>query len=96
MAKDGRKNNGGARKGAGRKAVHDEIAARDIAISAITKHYGSLEDGLTALLGSGEPSLQKFVFEHAIGKPMEKIEHSGNTGIAINIAPQDGCEPIKA
>jgi hypothetical protein len=69
---------GGKRQGAGRKKVHDEIAARDIAINAIVNVYGSLEQGMTALLKTGEPSLQKFVFEHAIGKPADKVLHAGD------------------
>jgi hypothetical protein len=81
---DGRKKNGGARKGAGRKSVHDEIAARDIAIKAITSVYGSLEEGLIALLQTNEPSLQKFVFEHAIGKPADKVQHSSDPDYPVN------------
>lgn len=69
---------GGARKGAGRKPVHDEIAAKDIAIKAIVGVYGSLEDGMRGLLSSGEPSLIKFVYEHAMGKPADKLQHSGD------------------
>ena len=69
---------GGSRPGAGRKPIHDEIQSRDMAISAIVNVYGSLEKGMEALLRTGEPSLQKFVFEHAIGKPREKVEHSGD------------------
>lgn len=80
---DGRKSNGGARKGAGRKSIHEEIAARDIAIEAIIDVYGSLEDGMKALLASPEPSLRKFVFEHAFGKPMEKVQHSGDPDAPI-------------
>jgi hypothetical protein len=69
---------GGARPGAGRKRVHDEIEARDIAVKSIVSVYGSLDKGMEALLRSLEPSLQKFVFEHALGKPKEKVEHSGD------------------
>lgn len=67
---------GGRRPGSGRKKLHDEILARDMAISAIEKVYGSIEEGMQALLRSGEQSLIKFVFEHAVGKPKEKVEHS--------------------
>lgn len=69
---------GGARPGAGRKRVHDEIAARDIAIKAIVSVYGSLEEGMKKLLLSTEPSLMKFVFEHALGKPADKVLHAGD------------------
>lgn len=58
----------------GRKPVHDEIRARDICIEAIESNFGSLLEGLQALLNSGEPSLIRFVYEHALGKPKERIE----------------------
>ena len=77
---DGRKNNGGKRTGAGRKPIHDEIQARDISTQAITEVYGSLKDGFIALLKSSEPSLIRFVFEHAVGKPKETVEHTGKDG----------------
>ena len=69
--------NGGARPGAGRKPKHDEVKAKELAIKAIENKFGSLEKGLEYLIESQEPSLQKFVFEHAIGKPKEHVEHSG-------------------
>jgi hypothetical protein len=69
---------GGARVGAGRKPVHEEIKARDLAISAIVSKFGSLEKGLVSLLDSGEPTLVKFVYEHAIGKPKDTIDHQNN------------------
>lgn len=69
---------GGSRPGSGRKRIHDEIEARGLAIKAIKSVYGSLEDGMKALLLSGEPSLQKFVYEHAFGKPMDKVQHSSD------------------
>jgi hypothetical protein len=65
---------GGARVGAGRKPVHEEIKARDLAISAIVSKFGSLEDGLIELLNSDEPTLIKFVYEHAIGKPKDTLD----------------------
>jgi hypothetical protein len=68
---------GGKREGAGRKPVHDEINARELCQSAIKKKFGSLEAGLKSLLDSAEPTLQKFIYEHAIGKPKDKVEHSG-------------------
>jgi hypothetical protein len=69
---------GGKRTGAGRKRIHDEIEARDIAIAAIVEVYGSLQDGMKALLLSQEPSLLKFVYEHALGKPTERVQHSSD------------------
>lgn len=65
----------------GRKPVHDEIRARDICIEAIESNFGSLLEGLQALLNSGEPSLIRFVYEHALGKPKERIESDVNSVI---------------
>lgn len=65
---------GGARLGAGRKSRAEELGIQSIAIQAITEHYGSLLDGFKALIQTGEPSLVKFVWEHAAGKPREKFD----------------------
>lgn len=69
---------GGARVGAGRKTKSQEDRIRSLAVAAIKGKYGSEQDGFKFLLQSTEPTLIKFVFEHAFGKPKEKIEHSGN------------------
>ena len=63
----------------GRKAIHDDIRARDLCIQAIEANFGSLLEGLQALLQSGEPTLIKFVYEHALGKPKERIESDINS-----------------
>lgn len=65
---------GGVRKGAGRPKKADENRVRDLAIAAITNVYGSEQKGFEMLLRSGEPALVKWVFEHAEGKPTEKID----------------------
>ena len=65
---------GGVRLGAGRKSRAEELGICSIAIQAITDHYGSLLDGFKALLQTDEPSLVKFVWEHAAGKPREKFD----------------------
>jgi hypothetical protein len=70
---------GGARIGAGRKPLHDDIRARDLCLAAIEANFGSLLEGLQALLQSGEPTLIKFVYEHALGKPKERIESDINS-----------------
>jgi hypothetical protein len=64
---------GGARPGAGRKPLHEELRVRNLCIAAIEQIHGTLQDGLVSLLQSGEPTLIKFVYEHAIGKPKENI-----------------------
>lgn len=65
---------GGARPGAGRKPKADEERVRNLAVGAIVAKYGSEEAGFLALLDSGEPSLIKFAYEHAFGKPKERFE----------------------
>jgi hypothetical protein len=69
---------GGARKGAGRKSVADEEKAREKAKAAITELYGSMEEGIKTLLQSDEPSLIKFVWEHALGKPTDQVDLTSN------------------
>ena len=58
----------------GRKPIHDQIKARNLCLQAIEEQFGSLIEGLKVLLASNEPSLIKFVFEHAMGKPPDRIE----------------------
>lgn len=69
---------GGARTGAGRKSIADEEKTRERAKAAITEKYGSVEEGLKALLSSGEQALIKFVFEHALGKPSDNVDVTTN------------------
>ncbi len=68
--------NGGKRIGAGRKSKAQEELVRNLAIKSIVAKHGSEEAGFKALLDSGESSLIKFVYEHAYGKPKEKVELS--------------------
>lgn len=65
---------GGARPGAGRPTKADEERVRDLSVKAIVEHYGSEEKGFKWLLESKEPVLVKFVFEHAYGKPRDKMD----------------------
>lgn len=65
---------GGFMPGGGRPKKVDEERVRDLSVKAIVAHYGSEEAGFTALLASKEPALIKFVFEHAYGKPREKMD----------------------
>jgi hypothetical protein len=84
---------GGARQGAGRKSARDEEKARRLCIAAIEKKYGSIEGGLVKLLESDEPSLMKFVFEHAIGKPTDKLDLKGEGGsVYLFELPKNGRE----
>lgn len=70
---------GGARSGSGRKPRAEEQRIQSLAIKALISKYGSEEKALESLLESNEPSLKKFVYEHAFGKPREKVDMD-NTG----------------
>lgn len=65
---------GGARKGAGRKRKAEEMRTQELALKAIRDKYGSEDAGFQSLLESKDPTLQKWVFEHAYGKPKERID----------------------
>lgn len=75
---------GGARQGAGRKSIATEEQTREKAKAAIQLKYGTLEEGLKSLLESKEPTLIKFVFEHAFGKPQDELDITSQ-GKAIKI-----------
>lgn len=72
-----RPNTGGARPGAGRKSRAEEEQTAEQARKAIIAKYGSIEGGLEFLLVSKEPQLIKWVFEHALGKPPERVQLDG-------------------
>ena len=61
-------------KNSGRKTRLEELTVTRVAGEAITEYYGSMKEGFMSLLDSGEPSLIKFVWEHAAGKPREKVD----------------------
>lgn len=65
---------GGTRPGSGRPKKVDEERVRDLSVQAIIEYYGSEQAGFKYLLESKEPVLIKFVFEHAYGKPREKVD----------------------
>lgn len=65
---------GGVRPGSGRKPKVDELKIVNTAIEAITEQHGGLKEGFIWLLKTGEPSLIKFVYEHAAGKPTDKVD----------------------
>jgi hypothetical protein len=58
----------------GRKKKDEDLRITNVAIESIEEKYGSLKNGFLALLETKEPSLIKFVFEHAAGKPKEKVD----------------------
>lgn len=79
---------GGVRPGQGRPKKAEELKIVNQAVNAIAATYGSLEEGFKALLKSGEPSLIKWVFEHAAGKPTDKLDVVTN-GESINKSHQE-------
>lgn len=90
-------NRGGARPGAGRKTKAEELQIRNQAIDAIEQTYGSIVEGLKFLLASGEPSLIKFAFAHAIGNPRDVVDVDMNSTIeTIQIIqlPDNGRDDI--
>lgn len=74
---------GGARKGAGRKPLSTELRTAQLARQALIKKFGSLQKALEYCLGSMEPTLIKFVFEHAFGKSPDKVQQDGKMTITI-------------
>ncbi len=82
--------NGGARPGAGRKPKADEEKVRVLATNAIIAKFGSIEKGMVNLIESGEPALVKFVWEHAVGKPREKMDVDLPEGIQIVLKKASG------
>lgn len=67
---------GGKRPGAGRRPVSVEMKARELCIAGLVRKFGSLELAIDDLCASKDPILRRFVLEHAIGKPQEKVEVS--------------------
>ena len=68
---------GGARPGAGRPSISEELKTADLAREALVQRFGSLNEALIAILGMNNPILTKFVLEHAFGKPTENINLKG-------------------
>lgn len=69
---------GGARPGAGRPTIAQELATADLARGVLIKRFGSLEAALNAFLEKDNPILDKFVLEHAFGKTPETININGS------------------
>src|SRR6476660_530382 len=90
---DGRKNNGGARPGAGRKRKADELELQSLLIQAwppearqaaldrlAQKADSDRGDSLDAL---------KLLLAYAYGKPIERQEHSGELTVVKGYATKD-------
>lgn len=86
---DKRKNNGGARKGAGRPTKDEEEKAKQLTRSAFESEFGSLEEafafGTKQIKEGGQHSFNyfKLLLEYAFGKPKDSIDITS------------GDEPIK-
>jgi hypothetical protein len=72
---------GGVRPGQGRPKKADEERVRTLSVKAIVDTFGSEEEGFKNLLQSGESVLIKWVFEHAYGKPTEKLDVNANVAV---------------
>ena len=68
---------GGARIGAGRKPISEELKSADLSREALINKFGSLKEALIAILEMNNPILTKFVLEHAMGKPTDNINLKG-------------------
>ena len=93
---DGRKNNGGARKGAGRKPKRDEEKLNNLFLEAVKKITGNEDDDqakieiLTQLWETSSRG-QIFIAEHLFGKPKETVDvnHNNNYPDLSNISNED-------
>ena len=79
---DKRKNNGGARKGAGRPTKADEQKTNNIFLSALKRIHSTTEDEETKIVFTMELMQSErgkmFVAEHLFGKPKELKDISLN------------------
>lgn len=83
---------GGARPNSGRKPKAEEERVNALAIKALVEKHGSEEGAFKALLDSKEPSLVKFVYEHAFGKPRDKVAVENDGQLIVKIIR--GSKPI--
>ena len=72
---DGRKNNGGARKGAGRKRKADEEKVKRLGENAIIEVYGSIENYYQHIAKEAKESFPhlKLLQEYVFGKAPDRI-----------------------
>lgn len=87
---------GGVRPNSGRKSKADELKVCNLAQSAMIEKHGTLEAAFAWLLDSGETALIKFAFEHAFGKPQERLEHTMPEGVNLMFVGSKGCTPLNA
>lgn len=65
----------------GRKGNAEEWGSKNICMAAVVEEYGSVEEGVRALLKSKEPSLLKFVFEHILGRTDSLVKLQGDVDV---------------
>jgi len=81
---DGRKNNGGAREGAGRKPKADEIKVARLGTEAIIKEYGSEESFWVHIAkeSKGDKYYMRMLLDYVYGKPKETK--------SVTVTPESG------
>jgi len=80
---DGRRSNGGARQGAGRKPKHEEEKLNNLFVEAVKRITGNEDDQeakIDILVQLWETSSrgQIFIAEHLFGKPKENVDVNVN------------------
>ena len=83
---DGRKNNGGSRRGAGRKAKADELQLIEKLSPMDDIAFKELQKGVK----SGDFQYIKLFFEYRYGKPKQSIEGDIDSDIRITIKKANG------
>ena len=87
---DGRRNNGGARKGAGRKSKAEEDKVSAFMVGALQKFYdketedGAKEEFLKKLLKHTQGQL--FIGQHIFGKPTDKVDVNSTGAVSISLS----------
>lgn len=84
---DGRKNNGGARTGAGRKPKADEVVLIEKLSPLDDIAFNELQKGVK----SGDFQYLKLFMEYRFGKPKQAIEGDIDSNLNITIKKANGC-----
>jgi len=95
---DGRKNNGGARKGAGRKPKAEEDKAKALSVKAIVNEFGSEEKAFEHMANMAKTDKRKsydyfkLLIEYAYGKPKENLNINPDNDFNIPVTTFFGVE----
>lgn len=79
---DGRKKNGGARKGAGRKSKIDELQLIEKLDNLISKD--AVIEKLGDMIMQGDGRAMNLYFTYRYGKPKESVDITSSEGLNIN------------